>query len=65
MKKSIDDQAGGIETELPAPLLIQTSPGDHQVVLPQPLFNPIEPPTNETVESMISAIEQQMEGAAK
>jgi hypothetical protein len=37
----------------------------HKVVLPQTLFNVIEPPTYETLESMISAIEQHMKGATK
>lgn len=37
----------------------------HKVVLPQTLFNVIEPPTYETLESMISTIEQQMKGATK
>lgn len=37
----------------------------HKVALPPTLFNVIEPPTYETLESMITAIEQQMKGAAK
>lgn len=35
----------------------------HKVVLPQTLYNVIEPPTYDTLESMISAIEKQMKGA--
>ena len=35
----------------------------HKVVLPQTLFNVIEPPTYDTLESMISSIEKQMKGA--
>jgi len=35
----------------------------HKVVLPQTLFNVIEPPSYETLESMISSIEQHMKGA--
>ena len=35
----------------------------HKVVLPQTLFNVIEPPSYEALESMISAIEQHMKGA--
>jgi hypothetical protein len=35
----------------------------HKVVLPQTLYNVIEPPTYDTLESMISTIEKQMKGA--
>lgn len=35
----------------------------HKIVLPPTLFNVIEPPSYETLESMISTIEQQMKGA--
>jgi hypothetical protein len=35
----------------------------HKIVLPQTLFNVIEPPSYESLESMISAIEQHMKGA--
>jgi hypothetical protein len=34
----------------------------HKVVLPPTLFNVIEPPTYDTLESMISSIEKQMRG---
>ena len=34
-----------------------------KVVLPQTLFNVIEPPAYDTLESMISTIEQHMKGA--
>jgi len=34
-----------------------------KIVLPQTLFNVIEPPSYESLESMISAIEQHMKGA--
>ena len=37
----------------------------HNVVLPPTLFNVIEPPTYDTLESMISTLEQQMKGVAK
>jgi hypothetical protein len=35
----------------------------HKIVLPQTLFNVIEPPSYESLESMISTIEQHMKGA--
>jgi hypothetical protein len=35
----------------------------HKVTLPSTLFNVIEPPTYDTLESMISTIEKQMKGA--
>jgi hypothetical protein len=36
---------------------------DHKVVLPPTLFNVIEPPAYEPLESMISTIQQHMQGA--
>jgi hypothetical protein len=36
----------------------------HKVVLPATLFNVIEPPSYEALESMISTIEQHMKGAS-
>jgi hypothetical protein len=38
--------------------------GEHKVVLPSTIFNVIEPPSYEALESMISTIEQHMKGAS-